>query len=344
MTSAVPVVVVGSGLAGTVAVEAITAREGLELTGWLTTSRSKAGRPIRELTEGADVVDRLTHVDDAGPVLDRARGGVLLYAGLNDVASQQHWFEQAALAGLDIVSVAGPIHPMRAWGEQATGRLRASASDQGVRMLSTGVNPGFLLDILPITCASLSPTGTVSIQAERRSDIQWWGPSVLEGYGLGRRLDEWHSTEAYVSLAESGALVADALRWRAYELTETYEPTCATSDTAVGELLVREGEVDGFVARCVVSEESGSTVTLQWQGLLCGTDRWRREGAPLHHLTISGDIDVKCSVAGSFLDDSYPATVGRALSSIEPLRSLAPGLYRPDQIPLSPVDLISDRL
>jgi 2,4-diaminopentanoate dehydrogenase len=72
---------------------------------------------------------------------------------LAQVESQLHALIEA---GLDVVSTCEELawpwfhHPAEA------GRLHAAARAAGVRLLGTGVNPGFVMDLLPVVLSAMT--------------------------------------------------------------------------------------------------------------------------------------------------------------------------------------------
>lgn len=333
----VSIVIVGTGLAGIVAAEAISARSGLRLGGWISTNPVKVGADSASIAKVPAGAIFISGRDSADELLADASVDLMFYAGVNEADAISEWMTRAARARIDVVSVAGPLHPRIALGSEISGRLHESATSNGVRMLSTGVNPGLLLDVLPMLCATLSPTAVFTVRATRRSDIKWWGQSVLQGYGLGRNPETWAVDAPYVTMRESMQMIIDGLRLDVDCIDESYVPTIADERQEMGSVVLEPGRISGFIARCVARRNVQDLVILEWIGEFGASEKWAVTGKPRHELTIEGDASVKCSLDGDFLGDSYPATIGRALAAIWPLRSLPPGLYRADQVPLSPL-------
>lgn len=60
-------------------------------------------------------------------------------------------------------------------------------------------------------------------------------------------------------------------------------------------------------------------------------------GASAEATIEGGGETVANSVSVTLLVEPYMATAMRMVNSVRPLRSLPPGIYRPDQIPPSPI-------
>jgi hypothetical protein len=330
------IVVVGTGTAGKAAVVAIASRPDMSLIGCVTTDPRKVGVDVGVLCGLQPQHVAATHADGASELLRAGEVDVVVYAGLNDPPIVVEWLSRAAQASVDCISVAGPVHPRTCLGPDATATLDGVAAAHGARLMSTGVNPGFLLDVLPLACASLSPGRRIIVAARRHSEIREWGASVLTGYGLGQDPASWETDHPYVTLVESARLLADGLGWEIDDVIECYRPVVASEDRYSDGLGVPCGAIAGFDVTCLASMHGGVVIDLRWTGEFC-CDQARDGGTPEHEITISGDVEVRCRVSGEFLSDTYPATVARALNAIRPLRSLPAGLYRPDQVPLTPL-------
>jgi hypothetical protein len=87
-------------------------------------------------------------------------------------------------AVLDVVSLAGPTHFETGFGAARTADLIRRAEATGARVVATGLNPGFLLDVLPVACAVLAVTPS-PVRARRASELGTWGVGLLEAFGIG---------------------------------------------------------------------------------------------------------------------------------------------------------------
>lgn len=329
-------VVVGTGAAGRTAVETIASRDDTELVGWVTTSNERVGTDAAELSSLGRKSLRLSAAREIRGVLADGQADAMLYAGINQPSAIVDWLSTATAGGVDCVSVAGPVHPEIALGRDASIKLDERAREANVRLLSTGVNPGLLLDVLPLACASLSPTMQITVRARRRSEIRDWGASVLTGYGVGQSPEGWRRDEPYVSLRESAQMLLDGLDYLADEVIEYCTPIVSTVRRQHGEWVVEPETIAGFDVRCEARRSGEPLVNLSWTGEFCIDQGHAGNGyEPSHEIAIQGDLQLECRTDGTFLTDPYPPTIGRALNALQPLRSLPPGLYRPDQVPLS---------
>ena len=256
----------------------------------------------------------------------------VVYCGLGTPAEVAVRLGEIVDAGCNAITVTGFVHPPTAIGADGARALHERALRGGARIVGCGLNPGFLLDLLPVVWAACAVRYD-RIVARRVSDMRSWGPGIHAECGIGRPPDEARDLTT-LALDESAMLVADALALPVDTVDNHHEPYVTAVRRAYGEAVVEAGRTAGFRKRCVVRGPAGS-VELEWLAIFAidpvadGVE----DGATVR---VEGDTTFGASVTGELFADSYGATVARALNAVVPLRSLQPGLYRPDQLPLGP--------
>jgi hypothetical protein len=127
--------------------------------------------------------------------------------------------ERCLEQGHDVISIAEEMTFPAATCPQTAERLNRIAAQRGVRLLGTGVNPGFAMDMLVL--ALTVPCGRVDhIRVTRTNDLSDFGPTVLTGQGVGLSPDAFHSAVAdgrvvgHVGFDQSVALIARHLGWQ----------------------------------------------------------------------------------------------------------------------------------
>lgn len=139
----------GTGIAGAQALRAILDRDDLELTGLLVHSEDNEGRDAGRFVGKPDCGVVATR-DVASLVATEADAVVymMLVPDLDDVCA---FLE----SGKNVVTTAGFMFP--SWNDPETDRrLRAACAIGGSSFYVTGINPGFVDEILPLTLSRLS--------------------------------------------------------------------------------------------------------------------------------------------------------------------------------------------
>lgn len=124
------------------------------------------------------------------------------------------------------------------------------AKANNVCVLGTGINPGFVLDLLV-----LALTGTCeevdSIKAARVNDLSPFGPAVMEGQGVGTTVKDFQegvkngTIAGHVGFPETIAMVAEGIGWQLDEVKETREPIITSVDRETKYAKVKAGDVAG---------------------------------------------------------------------------------------------------
>lgn len=110
-------------------------------------------------------------------------------------------------------------------------KMDRRAREAGVRILGTGVNPGFVMDLLPLMLL-ISCQAPKTIRVERVVDVSTRRIQLQRKAGVGLSAHGFQRGAAdgaigHVGLRESIFMIADTLGWRLEDVTETLEPVIA---------------------------------------------------------------------------------------------------------------------
>jgi 4-hydroxy-tetrahydrodipicolinate reductase len=256
-----------------------------------------------------------------------ARGGVVLQATQSRFEEVLPDLEEAVRAGLHVVSTCEEL----AWpwlGHAAeAGALDRLCHESNVAVLGTGVNPGFVLDRLPATLASI--TGPVRhLRGVRVVDASRRRAALQRKVGAGLSEQEFHRAVergeiGHVGLAESAAMVAEAcIGLDDYEVDEEIVPLLAEED-AEGAVRVRRGEVAGLRHQARVFTEGREVVRLELTIAVGVRD-------PRDEVVLDADPPVRLVVPGGIAGDAATAhAVVNAVPALVELRGLVSVLDLP---------------
>lgn len=306
----VPVVVQGLGLLGRTAVELCAQTPGVELVAVVTRRPEAAvGLP--------DGVVTLADLGAAG----RAFPGALVLSTVHALDEElADVLAEAARAGLDIVTSSGLFHPATQLGDGGAA-LDAVARGHSVRILASGVQPGFVLDVLPAAVLDLAP-GWTAVDVVKPSDARSWPVSTRHMLGMGEAPEVVASSVPY-PLAASAHLIARAVGRRVVELRESRVAQTLDRELVLADESIPAGKAVGFTHECVAELEGGRSVRVCWQPTLAATD----ETDLSLRLEATGGAQLSMRLDGSFRRDPYPATAARMLHTAVRGRSLPAGLH-----------------
>ncbi len=153
--------------------------------------------------------------------------------------------------GVDVVSTCETLsYPYYRYPVLAR-RLDEAAKQYGVTVVGTGINPGYLLDTLPILL-TLPFNRIKRISARRSLDASKRRTSFKKKIGVGMEPEKYidllgkNILTGHVGYAESVLLIADAAGLHLSRVDEGQEPVIAEKDMDIGDLHVSAGRVIGI--------------------------------------------------------------------------------------------------
>lgn len=243
----IKVAVWGTGMMGQGLLRYLLDRPGdVELVGAIVTNPAKVGMAVGELL-GCECDVRMTTDHEA--VLAERPDVVCIntQSNLREITAQ---VEPCVMAGSNVISIAETLaYPWAsdpAWAE----RFDALAREQGVTILGTGINPGFVLDALIVMWTSVC-LSVERIEAQRVNDLSPFGPTVMASQGVGTTVEQFERGVAegtivgHIGFPESIHLIARALGWRIARIEETREPIVTTVPRETPHVRVAPGDVAG---------------------------------------------------------------------------------------------------
>jgi hypothetical protein len=307
------VAVVGLGAIGREVIKAVRARPGLELVA--AADPAFAGRDATEVAglPACGVVVKASAAEAfaaAGSAADVAL--VLTGSSVSDVAPV---VDVAAAAGVDVISTCEDLAHADLSAPELARQIDARARAAGISVVGTGVNPGFVMDRLPLTLAAAC-VRVDRVQVFRVVDAAKRRGPLRAKVGAGLTVDAFKEGVAarrlgHRGLAESCALVGLGLGWVFDEIRSTIEPVVAE----------RPGIAPGHVAglrQSAAGVRGGREVVR--------LDLEMSVGAPDPHdrIVIEGDPPLDVLVRGGTQGDR--GTVGAVLSAVVPVVASSPGL------------------
>jgi 4-hydroxy-tetrahydrodipicolinate reductase len=236
----------GVGPIGSAIVRALLERTGAQIIGAIDIAADKVGRDLGEVVGttplGVVVSDR------ADEVLAR-RADVVVHSTSSYFEKVFDQLLACVRAGSHVVSTCEELaYPFRKYPELAR-RLDEEARAAGVAVLGTGVNPGFVMDKLVLTVATVCQR-IERVVVRRVVDASQRRLPLQRKIGAGMTVEEFRAAvEAgrirHVGLPESVALIAEGLGLAVETISETIEPILAETDVTTPYLQVRKGQVAG---------------------------------------------------------------------------------------------------
>lgn len=289
----------GLGAIGIESARLVRAKRSLELVGVVEIDPAKNREVGLGVPIFAGLQDLIRH---AGP-------DVILHTTGSRIRAIFSQLSEIASAGIPCVSSAEelfhPIGPNR----RLASEINKIAASKGVTIAATGVNPGFVMDLLP-TLLTAACRSIRKVKIRRIVDVSKRRVQLQRKVGLGmsrREFTRLHNQGkmGHVGLLESAAFVADAI---GIKVSKTAESLCPA---------MRCGKVTGIhqFVRGMVGEREVLTLEL---GMTAGASNPRDE------IEIDGDPPIHIVIPGGVCGDQ--ATAAILVNSIPLVLQAPPGL------------------
>jgi len=238
-------------------------------------------------------------------------------------------------AGCCIVSTCEELaYPWRKHPELSA-RLDAAAKEEGVALVGTGVNPGFVMDKLVLTLSAVSQR-VDSARATRVVDASKRRLPLQKKIGAGMAPEEFRAQVTagvikHHGLPESIAMVADGLGFALDDISETIEPVIAEQTVKTEFLEVAPGQVAGVhqIARGVSAGKEKIFMELKmYVGATQPADTIELKGEPNLSLVIPGGTHGDVATAAVVVN-AIP-TILAATSGLRTARDLPLSFFPPN--------------
>ncbi len=285
----------GLGAIGSRIARLTSAQRGLQVVGAIESDPTKVGRDVGEVI-GLDGPIGAPVSNDAGALLASTKPHIVIHATgslFHDVYPQLLTCVQAAA---NVISTCEQLVYPYSDDPAASAQLNARALQAGVTVLGAGVNPGFVMDLLPILLTA--PCVDIRrIAVTRIVDATTRRASLQQRIGAGLTLDQFRDHVArgavrHVGLPQSMHMLADSLGWRLSRVSETIDPIIAGEWARTPYLTVAPGQIRGLRQVASGWMHGREVLTLTWQtvvGALSDThDAIRIEATPPVNVVIQG--------------------------------------------------------
>jgi 4-hydroxy-tetrahydrodipicolinate reductase len=219
-----------------------------EIIGGIDIDPAKIGRDLGELSKSLRGRKIYASMEDLP-----AKPDVVLHTSVSKFKAVYSQIEPMARRGISVVSSCEELlFPQLLAPELAT-KLDKVCKRGGARVIGTGVNPGFVMDLLPVCMTGVSRTvRAVHVQrvvnaSTRRGPLQRKIGSGLPPAEFRRLFKAGKAGHA--GLKESLALIAHCLGWKATGITETGDAVVAKRDIRTKQLSVKKGQTCGLHQR-----------------------------------------------------------------------------------------------
>ncbi len=327
MTDKTRVVQYGLGPIGAAVAAHTLDRAALELVGGVDIDPAKVGKDVGTVI-GAGRLLGFPVVQDLAGVLDHRDADVVLHATGSYIEGVRAQILETLAAGLDVVSTAEELsfpwlaHPLHA------AEIDAAARDAGRTVLATGVNPGFIMDSLPLALTAVCQR-VDHVAVRRAINASTRRGPFQKKIGCGLTLEEFErkmeaGSMGHVGLPESMGMIFDTLGWDLTDYQSHVTPVMTGKRIKTEHVEVAPDQVKGLRQVARGRTDGEELVHLTFIAELEADD----EGDTIR---ITGRPNLEVKLKGTNGDI---ATVAIVVNAIPRVRQAAPGLLTMRDVPV----------
>jgi 2,4-diaminopentanoate dehydrogenase len=322
------VLLYGLGPIGVMVAKQLAVRDGFRIVAAVDIDPAKVGRDVAEVA-GLPRPIRVKVDPDARHALRKSKPDVAVLCTSSTVRGVMPQIEMILKSRVPIVTTTEELsYPVRRNIPLAR-RIDTMAKRAKAAVLSTGVNPGFVMDALPImltvACERIESISVSRVQDARARRLPF---QQKIGAGLSseqfRREVERESIR-HVGLSESISMIADAVGWQLDHITDDVRPRMADATVASEFLAVDPGYVCGIIQDAVGYRHGTPVITMHMEAYLGAPE-------PYDEIRVRGVPNLMLRIPGGVPGDI--ATAAIVVNSIPRVLGSRPGLRTMKDLPL----------
>ena len=328
------IVHVGIGPLGQKVLRYAVERGCFNIVGAVDTDPEKAGKDLGQLcsiprkgSPGGEPLG-ITIRDKLADAIKGQSVDVALVTTVSSLVALEGQVAEIANAKLNIVSTCEELFYPWKTNPQVAGRIDEICRKNGVACVGTGVNPGYLMDLLPTVLTGLCQN-VKKVEVWRMQDASVRRIPFQQKIGAGLTLEQFEAkrkagTLRHVGLPESVDFIAERLGFKLDKSTESLEPVIAESQIDTGYKPIAKGMTCGVqqVGRGFVGDKE--VITLNFKAAV-------GEPESYDQVHIVGEPEIKSRIVGGVNGDI--ATCAITLNVVRSILQAGPGLKTMAQIP-----------
>ncbi len=325
------VVQYGLGATGKTIARMVHEAPGMELVGGIDQNPELVGQDLGDIIEVGKM--GLTVSDEPDVLLSAVRPDIAVVATLSLLERAYTQIAACLRARVNVVSTCEELVYPDANRPTLAAQIDELARRSMVSVLGVGVNPGFIMDLLPIILTG--PCSCVSrITVRRVVNATLRRASLLQRVGAGLTPLQFQEhmqnvCNRHIGLQESLSLIADAIGWNVDHVDERMEPLIADDWIRTEHVAIAPGQVSGLFQSVTATVEGRDAIVLEWQTAV-GTsetyDAIKIEGNPPINLRIEGGLHGDQSAAAMVLHAIQPTVAARC--GLLTVRDIPPIVYQ----------------
>jgi 4-hydroxy-tetrahydrodipicolinate reductase len=313
------IVQIGIGPLGRKVTEHIAGRSNMTVVAAVDRDPAIAGQDLGELcSTGSLGVPVSSSLEQA---LGQGIADVAVLTTVSELARIVPQIEEILRYGLPVVTTCEELAFPWETAPKMASRIDSLAKEAGVAVLATGVNPGFLMDTLPVALSAVCQRLN-AVRVSRIQDASTRRAPFQRKIGAGLTLEEFEEQRKrgslrHVGLTESMQMIASRIGWKLDRTEDLITPVVAQKRIDTGSLSVAAGSAAGVqqIGRGFMGPEE--KITLTFRASIA-------EPSPEDTVELLGTPHIVSTIRGGVHGDV--ATCAITLNSIGQVLHAEPGL------------------
>jgi hypothetical protein len=320
MEKKIRVVQYGLGPIGCKVSQYLNERGHFEIVGAVDSDPKKVGVDLGNLAE-LNAPLGLNVTANSRDLLERVDADVVILTTASDLEKIRPQIMEIISCGKNVVSTCEELMYPWVTNPDVAREIDRAAKEHKVSVLSTGVNPGFLMDFLPLVMTSIC-RDVKRVTVERIQDAQFRRLPFQEKIGAGLSVQEFENRVRegrlrHVGLTESMHLMATRLGWILDRTEDVVDPVLAEKPVVTANRTIEPGKALGVnqIGRAYV--DSKEVITLVFRASIGEPD-------PRDRIVIQGNPDIDMAINKGVNGDT--ATCAIIVNAIPVVIQAQPGL------------------
>ncbi len=300
----IKVVIWGFGAMGKGMAEMLLMKKGVSIIGVCDVHPDLIGEPLYKVLN----VEKKDHnmieiTDDIDKLLNKNTCDVVLLATDSYTKKAFPKMKRILEQGINVISTAEEMAYPKAQEPELAEQLDKIAKQHGATVLGTGINPGFIMDLLVVALSGVM-TDVKHIEANRVNSLSPFGPAVMEEQGVGITKEAFEegvnnkTLAGHVGFSESIHMIADAIGVKIDRFEQLIKPIVSTVERKSKYGYAKAGHVAGvnMTGQGIINEKvfidmkHPQQIEPELEGTSTG-DYINIKGTPDVHMAITPEID-----------------------------------------------------
>jgi 4-hydroxy-tetrahydrodipicolinate reductase len=270
----IKIVSYGIGVIGRRLANHLLTKKGIEIVGAIDINPDIVGKDLGEVL-GANKLGVIIS-NNTDEILSTTKPDIVCHTTMSYLRQTYEQFEQILKHGVNIVSTCEELaYPYATQeGSEYAKKLDIIAKESGGTLLGTGINPGFLMDTLPIFLTGVC-TRVDDIYITRQMDAATRRIPFQKKIGAGLSVEEFrnkidnHEITGHVGLEQSIQMIADAVGWDIDEIkVDQVQPVILDHDVKSDAIKVPKGYNAGSMQMAYGMKDGERLITMDFRAYI----------------------------------------------------------------------------